>query len=63
MKAGEDQLSVRTPSNEEKKVGIEHIGSGGYGELPPDPDAGLSDEEKARIVRLAPFLYQIFARG
>jgi hypothetical protein len=54
MKAGEDQLSVRTPSNEEKKVGIEHIGSGGYGELPPDPDAGLSDEEKARIVRQEP---------
>jgi hypothetical protein len=41
-------------SDEEKKVGVEHDGFG-VGEhhddgLPPDPDAGLSEEERAAIV-------------
>ena len=44
--------SDRTPSNDEKKIGVEAGGfeARGYGELPPDPDAGMSEAEKARIV-------------
>jgi len=41
-----DADSDRTPSNEEKKLGVDAI----YSDLPPDPDAGLSNEERARIV-------------
>jgi len=41
-----DADSGRTPSDDEKTVGVD----GTYGELPPDPDAHLSDEERARIV-------------
>ncbi|KAL8899833.1 MAG: hypothetical protein Q9207_005999 [Kuettlingeria erythrocarpa] len=50
-----DSDSGRSPSDDEKKVGIVAGGleSLGHGELPPDPDAGLSEEERARIVRIA----------
>ena len=41
-----DTGSGRTPSDDEKVVGVD----ASYGDLPPDPDAGLSDEERARIV-------------
>ena len=41
-----DADSGRTPSDDEKRVGVDNT----YGELPPDPDAGLSDDERARIV-------------
>ena len=39
----------------DKVTGVEAGGfeTLGHGQLPPDPDAGLSAEEKARIVRLA----------
>jgi len=52
MKADEDS-SVRAASDDEKIVGVERgeITTQGYGALPPDPDAGLSDEEKAKIDR------------
>ena len=49
----QDSDSTHSPSDvNEKVVGV---GQGefetlGHGELPPDPDAGLSEEEKARIV-------------
>ena len=38
--------STHAPSDDEKTI----VGVGGRNQLPPDPDAGLSDEEKARIV-------------
>ena len=41
-----DADSGRTPSDDEKRVGVDAT----YGELPPDPDAHLSNEERARIV-------------
>ena len=45
--------SDSTPSDDEKKIA--GVGQGqfetlGHGELPPDPDAGLSEAEKAAIV-------------
>ena len=45
--------SDSVPSDDEKKV--TGVGQGqfetlGHGELPPDPDAGLSEAEKAAIV-------------
>lgn len=42
------------PSDEEKKLGVEPgevVESGANDGLPPDPDAGLSEEERAAIVR------------
>lgn len=52
-----DSDSGQSPSDDEKKVGVERSGvepdgleTLGHGELLPDPDAGLSEEEKARIV-------------
>lgn len=40
-------------SDEEKRVGAERedVGAAEHHDLPPDPDAGLSDEERAAIVR------------
>lgn len=48
--------SDSTPSDDEKK--ITGVGEGdfetlGHGELPPDPDAGLSAAEKAAIVSIS----------
>lgn len=46
-----DSDSGHTPSDDEKKIGlVDEAGFTGHGHLPPDPDAGLSDEERARIV-------------
>jgi hypothetical protein len=46
---GPDSDSGRSPSDDEKVVGTsKHLGHGE--ELPPDPDAGLSAEERAKIV-------------
>lgn len=47
-----DSDSLHTPIEDEKKIGV---GSGEFEslathQLPPDPDAGLSDAEKAKIV-------------
>lgn len=42
------------PSDDEKKLGVEPgevVESGANDGLPPDPDAGLSEEERAAIVR------------
>ena len=52
-----DSDSGHTPSDDEKKIGMEadhadHVENIGRGPLPPDPDAGYSEEEKARIVCL-----------
>lgn len=49
--------SDSAPSDDEKKV--TGVGKGqfetlGHGELPPDPDAGLSEAEKAAIVNTIP---------
>ena len=40
-----DDLSDRSPSDSEKRIGTD----GDVDGLPPDPDAGLSAEERARI--------------
>ena len=47
-----DSDSGHSPSDDGKKVGVEEgaFESLAAKQLPPDPDAGLSDEEKARIV-------------
>ena len=48
-----DSDSTHSPiDDKEKVVGVDQGGfeTLGHGELPPDPDAGLSEEEKARIV-------------
>lgn len=47
-----DSDSGHSPSSDEKKLGVEAGGfeTRGHGELGPDPDAGLSEEEKAKIV-------------
>ena len=47
-----DSDSGRTPSDEEKRVAVDPIASEKYrhGDLPDDPDVGVSDEERARIV-------------
>ena len=50
-----DSDSNQSPiDDKEKIVGVEQGGfeTLGHGELPPDPDAGLSEEEKAHIVRI-----------
>ena len=50
--------SGHSPSDDEKKVGLEPEAAReakGYGQLPPDPDANLGEEEKAKIVRIAGF--------
>ena len=44
-----DSSSGRTPSDNEKQINTAAYNR--FAELPPDPDAGLSKEEKARIVR------------
>lgn len=46
------------PSDDEKKLGVEPVESGVAADdgLPPDPDAGLSDEERAAIVRFRALL-------
>ncbi|KAI4141577.1 MAG: hypothetical protein L6R39_005277 [Caloplaca ligustica] len=48
-----DSDSGGSPSDDEKKVGVEAGGfeTLGHGELPPDPDASLSEEERAKIDR------------
>ncbi|KAL8713597.1 MAG: hypothetical protein Q9220_002459 [cf. Caloplaca sp. 1 TL-2023] len=48
-----DSDSGHSPSDDEKAVGVRPGGFEelGHGDLPPDPDAGLSDEEKAKIDR------------
>ena len=47
-----DDDSGHSPSDDEKKIGVEAgaFENAGHHELPPDPDEGLSDAEKARIV-------------
>ena len=50
-----DSDSGHTPSDDEKKVGVEPgaFESLATHQLPPDPDEGLSDHEKANIVSVA----------
>ena len=47
-----DSDSGRTPSDEEKRVALDPVATEKYrhGDLPDDPDAGASEEERARIV-------------
>ena len=47
-----DSDSGHSPSYDEKKVGVQQgeIETLGHGQLPPDPDAHLSPEERAAIV-------------
>lgn len=47
-----DSDSGHSPSDDEKKLGATQgeLESLGHGELPPDPDAHLSPEERAAIV-------------
>ncbi len=53
-----DSDSGRSPSDDEKHVGVEAgaFESAGKRDLPPDPDAGLSEEERAKIVRNDPLI-------
>ncbi|KAL8959417.1 MAG: hypothetical protein Q9193_003714, partial [Seirophora villosa] len=51
-----DSDSGGSPSDDEKKLGLDRPGveagafeSRAHGQLPPDPDAGLSAEERAKI--------------
>ena len=46
--------SGRSPSDDEKQVGDSGgaFQKPGHSDLPPDPDANLSPEEKAKIVRV-----------
>lgn len=53
-----DSDSGGSPSDDEKRIGLERpaveagaLETRGHGQPPPDPDAGLSEEEKAKIVR------------
>lgn len=50
----QDSDSGHSPLDGEKKIGVEQGGfeTLGHGELPPDPDAGLSEEERVKIVRI-----------
>lgn len=47
-----DSDSGRTPLDDDKSIGAtaRELETIGRNQLPPDPDAGLSEEEKARIV-------------
>ena len=47
-----DSDSGHSPSDDEKGVGVRQGGfeTLGHGQLPPDPDAHLSPEERAAIV-------------
>ena len=52
----QDSSSGHSPSEEDVKMGVQ---PGGHGpgdtvRLPPDPDNGLSEEERKRIVSLGP---------
>lgn len=52
-----DSDSNHSPlDDKEKVVGVEQGGfeTLGHGQLPPDPDAGLSEEERAQIVSALP---------
>ena len=49
-----DSDSGHTPPEFDKEVGV--LAPLAHGHLPPDPDEGLSDEEKARIVPLLSLL-------
>ena len=45
-----DSDSGHTPSDDEKKIGIVDETGYRHGDLPPDPDAGLTEAERARNV-------------
>ncbi|KAI9674400.1 MAG: hypothetical protein M1817_001738 [Caeruleum heppii] len=51
MKHASDSDSGRSPSDDEKITGVEkgEVETAHHSHLPPDPDAGLSAEERARI--------------
>ncbi|KAL9116300.1 MAG: hypothetical protein Q9187_007177, partial [Circinaria calcarea] len=45
-----DSDSGHSPSDDEKKIGhVDEAAFTGHGHLPPDPDEGANDEERARI--------------
>ena len=52
-----DSDSDHSPSDDEKKVGVEAGARESLAthQLPPDPDHGLSDDEKAAIVSSSAF--------
>lgn len=54
-----DSDSDHSPSDDEKKVGVEQgaFESLATPQLPPDPDQGLSDVEKAAVVRSSASYY------
>ncbi|KAL8719729.1 MAG: hypothetical protein Q9225_003299 [Loekoesia sp. 1 TL-2023] len=58
-----DSDSGHSPSDDEKKVGVEAGGfeTLGHGELPPDPDADLSPEERAKIVRIQASIQKVLS--
>ena len=55
--AGPDADSGRSPSDDEKHVGATSRDDARPLDLPEDPDAGKSDEERANIVRIASDIY------
>jgi len=50
MMSPADSDPNRSPSDDEKTIGAQHFEAALH-ELPPDPDAHLSEEERAAIVR------------
>ena len=53
-----DSDSGHTPPEFDKELGV--LAPFDHDHLPPDPDEGLSDEEKARIVLLRPLLLILY---
>ena len=59
-----DSDSDHSPSEDEKKVGVEAgaFESLATHQLPPDPDEGLSDAQKAAIVSSSPYYHTLSSR-
>ena len=55
-KGKDDGSESREVSEDEKAIGARpaEVETLGHGELPPDPDAHLSEEERAKIVCVSP---------
>ena len=62
MKFGLSHKKDREASEDEKVVGVKagDLEALGHGELPPDPEADLSDEELAKIVGSCLIFFRIF---
>ena len=57
-RASKDRTSSSSPSEDEKQV-VADEKQVPHGELPPDPDSGLSEAERERIVSLRSHLQSL----